>query len=410
MTADIGQKIHWKPGGAPVVADPVEAPAAAAALGRELANQQSEALVYLAGVSGPLTEREVGPDLVEGTLHTASLRGDGANDTVVTMNDSIVTPAQEARAGAPPRRRADWLMLIHQIQPKPDYLRVKVRRRLQRIGAIALKNSVYLLPRRDDTREDFEWLVGEIRADGGEATLCRTAVLAGTTDEEITAMFRTERSNEYGAIAEEAGALLARGDPTDDELGRLRRRLEETERIDYFDAPGRAAAEAALASGRPGDTPAVTGRLSPPRGATWVTRSGIKVDRIASAWLIRRFIDPAARFKFVPAKGYRPERGELRFDMYQGEFTHEADRCTFETLLARFSLADPGLGGLAEIVHDVDLKDGKFGRTETAGVAALIDGLVLAYPNDAERLERGAAVFEGMYAYISTGAQARSAK
>jgi hypothetical protein len=144
-----------------------------------------------------------------------------------------------------------------------------------------------------------------------------------------------------------------------------------------------------------------------PAGATWVTRTGIKVDRISSAWLIRRFIDPAARFKFVPAKGYRPESGELRFDMYQGEFTHEGDRCTFETLLARFGLDDPALHSLAEIIHDVDLKDVKFGRAEAAGMAALIEGLVVAYPDDAERLERGAAVFEGMYGYISSGARAR---
>jgi hypothetical protein len=143
------------------------------------------------------------------------------------------------------------------------------------------------------------------------------------------------------------------------------------------------------------------------RGATWVTRAGIKVDRIGSAWLIRRFIDPTARFKFVPAKGYRAEPGELRFDMYQGEFTHEGDRCTFETLVLRFGLTDPALRALGEIVHDVDCKDEKFGRAEAAGIASLVGGLVLAYPDDAERLERGAAVFEGLYAYISSGARSR---
>jgi hypothetical protein len=134
------------------------------------------------------------------------------------------------------------------------------------------------------------------------------------------------------------------------------------------------------------------------------------VDRIGSAWLIRRFIDHTARFKFVPAKGYRTEPGELRFDMYQGEFTHEGDRCTFETLLLRFGLTDPALRALGEIVHDVDCKDDKFGRAEAAGIASLIDGLALAYPDDAERLERGAAVFEGLYAYISRGARTRPAE
>ena len=322
------------------------------------------------------------------------------------MNASIAISAQGA-----PSRTAEWLVLFHQIPPKPDYFRVKVRRRLQRIGAVALKNSVYVLPRRDETREDFEWLVREIQAEGGEATLCRGEFLAGTTDEEVRAMFQTERTSEYAAISEEASALGRDGEASDEALDRLRRRLDEVERIDFFDAPGRAAAEAALSDARPGVEAAGKDVAAPrPSGATWVTRTGIKVDRISSAWLIRRFIDPAARFKFVPAKGYRPEAGELRFDMYQGEFTHEGDRCTFETLLERFDLEDPRLHALGEIIHDVDLKDGKYGRVEAAGIAALIDGLVVAYPDDAERLERGAAVFEGMYAYISAGARSRSAE
>ena len=319
------------------------------------------------------------------------------------MNDSTVTFAQEG-GGAPP----EWLVLFHQIPPKPDYFRVKVRRRLQRIGAVALKNSVYVLPRRADTREDFEWLVREIRAEGGEAALCRGQFLAGISDEEIRTMFESERTSDYAAIAEEARSLSG-DDRSDEARDRLRRRLEETERLDFFDAPGRAAAEAALSDR--GTELAEQGSVIPrPAGATWVTRTGVKVDRISSAWLIRRFIDPAARFKFVPAKGYQPEPGELRFDMYQGEFTHEGDRCTFETLLARFGLGEPGLRALAEIVHDVDLKDEKFGRPEVAGIAALINGLVVAYPDDAERLERGTPVFEGMYAYISSGARSRPAK
>jgi len=318
------------------------------------------------------------------------------------MIASTAISAQGVRAG-----KTEWLVLIHQIPPKPDYFRVKVRRRLQRIGAVALKNSVYLLPRREETREDFEWLVREIQAEGGEATLCRASLLAGTSDEEIETMFRAERETEYAAIERDARALAGGGQPSEDDLARLRRRLDETERTDFFGAPGRAAAERAVAEATHPETAAgpEAGPGPAVRGGTWVTRTGIKVDRIGSAWLIRRFIDPEARFKFVPAKGYRAEPGELRFDMYQGEFTHEGDRCTFETLIVRFGLTDPALRTLAEIVHDVDCKDEKFGRAEAAGIASLIGGLVLAYPDDAERLERGAAVFEGLYAYISSGAR-----
>ena len=134
------------------------------------------------------------------------------------------------------------------------------------------------------------------------------------------------------------------------------------------------------------------------RGRTWVTRQGVYVDRIASAWLIRRFIDPEARFKFVSAKGYTPAPGELRFDMFEAEFTHQGDRCTFEVLLERAGLDDPALRAIAEIVHDIDLKDAKFGRDEAAGIASLIAGIARAHPNDEERLAQGVAVFENLYA------------
>ena len=132
-------------------------------------------------------------------------------------------------------------------------------------------------------------------------------------------------------------------------------------------------------------------------GRTWVTRTGVHVDRIASAWLIRRFIDPEARFKFVPAKGYEPEPDELRFDMYEGEYTHEGDRCTFEVLLARAGLGDPALAAIGEIVHDIDLKDAKFAREEASGIARVMDGIAAANKDDERRLERGAAVLDDLY-------------
>ena len=136
----------------------------------------------------------------------------------------------------------------------------------------------------------------------------------------------------------------------------------------------------------------------------WVTRRGIKVDRIGSAWLIRTAIDPDARFKFVDPAGYVPEPGELRFDMFDGEYTHEGPRCTFETLLARFDLADdPALAALGEIVHDVDCKDALFERAEAAGLAAFIQGLAATTDDDALRLERGSVMFDALYASLKEG-------
>ena len=132
----------------------------------------------------------------------------------------------------------------------------------------------------------------------------------------------------------------------------------------------------------------------------WVTREHPKIDRVACPWLIRRFIDPEARFKFVAGKGYRPSDDELRFDMFEAEFTHEGDKCTFEVLLERAALAEPALHAIAEIVHDIDLKDDKFGRTEVAGIRTLIEGISVGTKDDSERIERGSEVLNNLYQYF----------
>jgi hypothetical protein len=134
-----------------------------------------------------------------------------------------------------------------------------------------------------------------------------------------------------------------------------------------------------------------------------VTRQNIQVDRIACSWLIRRFIDPDARFRFVPGKTYEPRNGELRFDMFDAEFTHEGDNCSFEVLLERFGLREPGLRAIAEIVHDIDLKDGKFGRPDADGVARVISALALSAKDDDERVERGSALFEDLHRLYARG-------
>jgi hypothetical protein len=306
---------------------------------------------------------------------------------------------------------ARWLVLIHHLPPKPDYFRVKVRRRLQRLGAVALKNAVYVLPRSEATREDFAWLLREITAEGGEALLCAAAFLDGVTDADVVTMFNRERDAEYDEIVEAATqvarAPLSEGGAPGPEVVRLRRRLEEVAALDHFGAPKREAAVRAVAAleerARPATSTAAraTGGEARPLGRTWVTREGIFVDRIASAWLIRRFVDPAARFKFVASQGYRPRPDELRFDMFEAEYTHEGDRCTFETLLARFALDDPALTEIGEIVHDIDLRDGKYGREDAPGVERVLAGIAATTPADDARLERGAAVLDGLFAVLS---------
>jgi hypothetical protein len=307
-----------------------------------------------------------------------------------------------------------WLLLIHQIPPKPDYFRVKVRRRLQRIGSVALKNSVYVLPSRAETIEDFRWLLREIVSEGGEATLCEASLVEGITQAEMAALFMTERDAEYAevvAAARQVASAIQTGEaghPTaESEVGRLRGRLSEIQTIDYFESPGRRTAERVLnqlesrMSHQSANEAGAQKRAEKMQGRTWVTRKDVHVDRIASAWLIRRFIDPKARFKFTGVDTYRPRPGELRFDMFEAEYSHDGERCTFETLVKQAGLRDRALRAIGEIVHDIDCKDEKFGRQEAAGIAALILGLVRAYPDDATRLERGGAAFDDLYASLA---------
>lgn len=308
-----------------------------------------------------------------------------------------------------------WLLLIHQIPPKPDYFRVKVRRRLQRIGAAVIKNSVYVLPNRADTFEDFQWLLSEIVADGGEGSICEATFVNGLTDAAVEGLFRAERSSDYSSLAADARemrrALPARRRIALDELrgveaevARLRRRLSEVVALDFFGAREHREAEALVAGLEQRAAAAHAGASTKatsaarPLGGTWVTREGIFVDRIASAWLIERFIDPEARFKFVPATGYRPSAGEFRFDMFQAEYTHVGDRCTFEVLLDRFALHDDdALVAIAEIVHDIDIKDAKFDRPEAGGVERLLAGIARGARDDEARRRRGGALFTDLY-------------
>ena len=316
---------------------------------------------------------------------------------------------------APPAER--WLLLIHQLPAKPAYLRVKVWRRLQGIGAVAVKNAVHALPATPEAQEDLAWLLREIEQGGGEAIVCEARLVEGLTDQEVRTLFDRARDEDYQELAKDVRVVSAAlgDDPpperraeTRAQLARLRARLTQVAAIDFFGADGREAAEGLLLEleGRlreeaaPAE-PAAAGRgLGELTGRTWVTRAGVHVDRIASAWLVRRFVDPQARFRFVPAKGYVPEPGELRFDMFEAEFTHEGDRSTFEVLLGCAGLREPALRAIAEIVHDIDLKDGKFARPEAEGIRTLIAGICAATGDDEERLARGGAVFEDLHSHF----------
>ena len=315
-------------------------------------------------------------------------------------------------------REPGWLLLIHQIPPKPNYFRVKIWRRLQKLGAVGIKNSVYALPSSDQAQEDLNWVLREIVEGGGDASLVEARLIEGLNDEQVKEMFRAARDADYLAVAEEARevarALPRKGEVPEEKRGeieaalaRLQKRIADIAAIDFFHARSRETVdgllkdiEQKLSVRSPQKETAPAEPVEKPRGETWVTRTGIHVDRMASAWLIRRFIDPQAKFKFVSAREYRHQRGELRFDMFDGEFTHQGELCSFEVLLARFEITDAALRAIAEIVHDIDLKDERYGRADNAGFEHLINGIAMAHPEDAVRLQRASTVLDDLYEYF----------
>jgi hypothetical protein len=302
---------------------------------------------------------------------------------------------------------ARWLILVHRIPPRPLYLRAKIRQRLAGVGAVAVKNAVYLLPRNSDALEDLQWIAQEITAGGGDAHLFEGDFVDGVANDAAVAQFRQTRDADYNALAADARAALkeARSAAAADALtaahATLTRRLDEIRRVDFFDAPARTPAEKAVAAiatrlkkDQKEETRMPKTKLAL-RGKVWGTRPDAGIDRLASAWFIRRFIDAKARFRF-DAKA-APRDGEIRFDMAGADFTHEGDRCTLETLVRRTGVTDKGVRAIAEIVHDLDLKETKFDRAEGAGVRMMIEGLVARVRDDAERIERGMEIFDHLH-------------
>jgi hypothetical protein len=312
------------------------------------------------------------------------------------------------------RPRGRWLLLIHSIPPQPAYFRAKVGKRLARVGAVAIKNSVYVLPASEPQREDFQWIAREIVQEGGEATLCDATFVEGLQNEHVEALFRAARQTDYEQVGEEARAVLDElggrrkkndsSSAAEADLARLKKRIDEIATLDFFGAPGSEAATAALVvlekrlshTHRAGAAPAERVALEAFRERTWATRKNVHVDRIASAWLIQRFIDPGATFKFVSGPGYRAQGNEVTFDMFEGTFTHIGDRCTFEVLVDTFGLKDPGLRTLGEIVHDIDVKDGKFARAEAPGLASLVAAIALTKRSDEDRIAFGGSILDAL--------------
>lgn len=319
-------------------------------------------------------------------------------------------------------RHYRWLVFIYSLPPEAGSSRVKIWRRLKKLGAVSFRNSVYILPYGEERYEIAQWLCQEIQRAGGEATLLKVEQIENLSDEEVATLFRRSRNEDYAELTKQARAWLERRESlsgkraTDkavvlaEELKVLEKRLAELTEIDYFHAAGRRGAEAAirqckttlseLLGGKESSAAVASRPLRPEafRGKTWVTRPRPHVDRIVTAWAIRRFIDPKAKFAFATEAAQI--KGGIPFDYLGAELGHQGEDCTFETLLKRFGLKDKALRAVAEIVHDADLKDAKFGRDEAKGVDVVIKGLAATISDDHALLAQGLVVFDALSASL----------
>ena len=326
-----------------------------------------------------------------------------------------VSPTPDASA-VPNRShiRPAWLLLLHQLPSHPTSLRVRTWRRLQQLGAVPVKNAVHALPDSPNAREDFEWLRAEITAGGGDATVFVAQTVDGWAHDALVDEFRRAREEAYTKLAADVEAATRRTSHrraapsvTAATLQQLRQRLAGIEQIDFFGSAGRdrvlKGVEELEQALRPGPSEP-SGDGSHPKksygGRVWVTRPRPGVDRMSSAWLIRRFIDPAARFAFARDPGTAVD-GAIPFDMFGVEFSHRGDSCTFEVLCSDFGLSEPALARIAAVVHDLDLKDERYGAPEASTIGAVIEGLRLAHSDDQALLSNGMALFEALYLQFS---------
>jgi hypothetical protein len=307
------------------------------------------------------------------------------------------------------------LLLLAGLPPSPSSLRVRVWRRLRSLGAVPLKRSAYLLPDTPERYEDFQWLAQEIQRDGGDATLIRIQQIENVTQEDVLRLFHEPRDLDYRQLAARYRKVLkkleqkaaAKSARVQEELARLAKDHQRIRDVDCFGAPGGAEVRRleeviAMRTRRPEpvrreDRPTLD--LTKLRGRRWVTRPRPHIDRIASAWLIKRFIDPEAQFVFAPPAEFPQDA--IPFDAPGVELSHQGEDCTFETLGKRARLRDRRLARLAEVVHEADLRDGKYAREEARGIDVAVRALLAASSDDHHVLAQGMALFEGLYATTS---------
>jgi hypothetical protein len=304
---------------------------------------------------------------------------------------------------------ASWLFLLFNLPAKHASERVKVWRRLKKFGAVQLKTSTYVLPDQPVHYERFQWLAKEIDDSGGEATLVRVKDIEGMPYAAVVALFNEARARDYDELVEpltrlikERKARKVAADSFEGELEKVRKRFQEIKEIDYFQSASGEDLRALLqkadllgASRKKAETKPRL-RVEDFRSRTWVTRPRPEIDRVGSAWLVTKFIDPGAKFVFANTPVAAPEA--IPYDMFEVEFSHHADHCTFETLIERFAIRDRAVLRIAELIHDADLEDDKFHRIEGFGVEQIFKGWAKQGLTDHQILSKGFECFDALYA------------
>lgn len=321
---------------------------------------------------------------------------------------------------------AGWLVFFYSIPAKPAAGRVKVWRRLAKAGAVQLKGAVYVLPFTEEHYELFQWLASEVAAMDGEAGFIRAARIETMKDAELIAMFDRQREDAYQSIGRKLDETRRKLDAVRNASGtlkdnaipaavdRLLREFEEIWKTDFFSSGAGVGMRkrikelseelAELAGGGRVETVArvVPRAVGDYQGRLWVTRRRPFIDRMASAWLVRRFIDKDAVFEFADDPGMEGLPVDaVTYDVPGGEFTHVGDFCTFEVIVKSFGLKDKPLGTVAGIVHELDVRDDRYTNPAAAGVEAILSGIRDTASDDTDALERGMAVFEMLYVTIS---------
>ena len=302
-------------------------------------------------------------------------------------------------------KATSWLLLLFSLPTNRNTERVAVWRRLKKMGAVQIKTSTYLLPDEPAQHEQFQWLAKQIRDYGGDSTLVRAQEIEGLTREKVVSLFNTARDKEYADLRKALQNFISRRRKSDAEfaaaeLERLTKQFRELRQIDFFESP-RGHDVAMLLRRAEGPTRSLRLRTLDAkqyRGKTWLTRPRPEIDRVGSAWLISKFIDPKAAFVFAPTAQSVPEA--IPFDMLDAEFSHHGNCCTFETLTKRFAVSDKAIAKIAEMIHDADLDDARFQRVECVGIDRVLKGWAKEGVPDDDILRRGFECFDALYAFL----------